>query len=90
MKPELLRPASAAARYDLSRRTIARRMHDDPDFPKPIRVNKRLVLFKCSELDAYFDSKRSSIPTVTTVSDEASMFSASKHKPAQPALGEAR
>lgn len=62
MKPELLRPASAAARYDLSRRTIARRMRDDPDFPQPIRVNKRLVLFKRSELDAYFDGKRAPIP----------------------------
>lgn len=89
MKPETLRPSSVAVRYHLSRRTIARRMHDDPDFLKPIRVNKRLVLFKCSELDDYFDSKRSSITTVTTVSDEASMFSASGHKHAKRALGEA-
>lgn len=62
MKPETLRPSSVAARYDLSRRTIARRMRDDPDFPQPIRVNKRLVLFKCSELDAYFDGKRTPAP----------------------------
>lgn len=61
MKPELLRPVMAA-RYDLSRRTIARRMRDDPDFPQPICVNKRLVLFKRSELDAYFDGKRTPIP----------------------------
>ena len=62
MKPETLRPSSVAARYDLSRRTIARRMRDDPDFPQPIRVNKRLVLFKRSELNAYFDGKRAPIP----------------------------
>lgn len=59
MQSELIRPATAAVRYDVSRRTIARRVRDDPDFPQPIRVSKRLVLFKCAELDAYFDSKRS-------------------------------
>ncbi len=63
MDPELIRPATAAARYDLSRRTIARRVHDDPAFPQPIRVNKRLLLFKRAELDAYFDGKR--LPTAT-------------------------
>ena len=46
MKPETLRPSSVAARYDLSRRTIARRMRDDPDFPQPIRVSKRLLCWR--------------------------------------------
>ena len=77
-----------AARYDLSRRTIARRMRDDPDFPQPIRVSQRLVLFSCSELDAYFDGKRTSIPRRTSVSDEAGKFSASSYKHAQVALEE--
>lgn len=88
MKPETLRPSSVAARYDLSRRTIARRMRDDPDVPQPIRVSKRLVLFKCSELDAYFDGKRTSIPRRTIVSDKAGKFSASSYKHAQVALEE--
>lgn len=62
MTPELIRPATAAARFDISRSTIARRMRDDPAFPQPIRVNARLLLFKLSELDSYFDAKRSNNP----------------------------
>lgn len=88
MKPETLRPSSVAARYDLSHRTIARRMRDDPVFPQPIRVSKRLVLFKCSELDAYFDGKRTSIPKRTIVFHEAGKFSASSYKHVQVALDE--
>ena len=33
-------------------------MCDDPDFPRPIRMSKRLLLFKLAELDAYFERKR--------------------------------
>lgn len=88
MKPETLRPSSVAARYDLSRRTIARRVRDDPDVPQPIRVSKRLVLFKCSKLDAYFDGKRTPIPRRTIVSDKAGKFSASSYKHAEVALEE--
>lgn len=88
MKPQTLRPSSVAARYDLSRRTIARRMRDDPDFPQPKSVSKRLVLFKCSELDAYFDGKRMFIPRRTIVSDGAGKFGASSYKHAQVALEE--
>ncbi len=58
MEPELLRPAAAAARYDLSRRTLSRYRLTDPAFPQPIRMSARLVLFKRTELDAYFQSKR--------------------------------
>ncbi|MFT4242558.1 MAG: hypothetical protein QM569_09755 [Acidovorax sp.] len=56
--PDLLRPATAAARYDLSRRTLSRLARSDPGFPQPIRVSKRLVLFRRSDLDAYFSSKQ--------------------------------
>lgn len=88
MKPETLRPSSVVARYDLSHRTIVRRMRDDPVFPQPIRVSKRLVLSQCSELDAYFDGKRTSIPRRTIVSDEAGKFSASSYKHAKVTLEE--
>ncbi|MCO5976805.1 helix-turn-helix transcriptional regulator [Ideonella oryzae] len=69
MDPELIRPAAAATRYSLSRRTLGRRMKDDPTFPRPIRLGSRVVLFKRSELDAYFEGKRG---TVTTVTEETS------------------
>lgn len=54
----MIRPAMAAVQYGMSRRTIARRVRDDPDFPQPIRVSKRLLLFRCSDLEAYFSSKQ--------------------------------
>ena len=56
--PELIRAPLAAQRYSMSRRTLTRRMCDDPDFPQPIRLSKRLLLFKLAELDAYFERKR--------------------------------
>jgi predicted DNA-binding transcriptional regulator AlpA len=56
--PELIRAPLAAQRYAMSRRTLTRRMCDDPDFPQPIRMSKRLLLFKLAELDAYFERKR--------------------------------
>lgn len=68
MDPELIRPATAAARYALSRRTLDRRMKSDPSFPAPIRLGCRMVLFNRAELDAYFDGKRG---TVTTAKKEA-------------------
>lgn len=66
MKPEFLRPSSVAVRYDVSRRTLSRRMRDDPNFPQPIRLGARLILFKCSELDAYFNGKRAQAATKET------------------------
>ena len=56
--PELIRAPLAAQRYSMSRRTLTRRMCDDPDFPQPIRMSKRLLLFKLAELEAYFERKR--------------------------------
>ncbi len=52
--PELIRAPLVALRYSMSRRTLTRRMSDDPDFPRPIRMSKRLLLFKL----AYFERKR--------------------------------
>lgn len=63
MKPEFLQPAAVAAECGVSRRTVHRRMRDDPDFPKPIRLTARMLLFKRSELDAYFELKRQTQPT---------------------------
>lgn len=57
-RPELLRPAGAAQRYSLSRRTLARLMRNDPNFPKPIRLSKRMILLERQAMDRYFDSKR--------------------------------
>lgn len=68
MDPELIRPSTAVMRYAISRRTLGRCMKDDPMFPRPIRLGSRVVLFKCSELDAYFEGKRG---TVTTAQEEA-------------------
>ena len=55
MEKELLRPSTAAARYDMSRRTFDRRMRA-PGSPQPIRLSRRMVLFKRAELDAFFSS----------------------------------
>jgi predicted DNA-binding transcriptional regulator AlpA len=58
MTTEFLRPTSAAARFDLSRRTLSRLASTDPSFPKPARISRRLILFKVSELDHYFTRKK--------------------------------
>ena len=63
MEKELIRPATAAARFDMSRRTFDRYMCS-PDSPQPIRLSRRLVLFKRAELDAFFSNKQSGGPTV--------------------------
>lgn len=55
--PDMLRPSTAAATHDMSRRQFDR-LAREPDFPKPIRLGSRLVLFKRDELAAYFDRKR--------------------------------
>lgn len=60
--PEMIRAPLVAQRYSMSRRTLTRRMCDDPDFPRPIRLSKRLLLFKLAELDAYFERKREAQP----------------------------
>ena len=57
-KPEAMRPAQAAATYGISRRTLARRAKDDPEFPQPIRLSLRLVLYRTVELESYFTRKQ--------------------------------
>lgn len=54
----LMRPADVARRYGLSHRTLARLMRNDPSFPKPIRLSKRMILLECEAMDRYIDSKR--------------------------------
>ena len=56
MEKELIRPSTAAARFDMSRRAFDRYMRS-PDSPQPIRLSRRLVLFKRAELDAFFSCK---------------------------------
>lgn len=56
--PTLMRPGPAAARYGISRRTLARLQQADPAFPRPVRLSKRMVLHRCAELDAYFTAKQ--------------------------------
>lgn len=61
MEKELLRPSTAAERYDMSRRTFDRRMRV-PGSPQPIRLSSRLVLYKRAELDAFFSSMQRASP----------------------------
>ena len=63
MEKELIRPSTAAARFDMSRRTFDRYMRS-PGSPQPIRLSRRLVLFKRAELDAFFSNKQSGGSTV--------------------------
>ena len=55
----MLRSTSAAGeRFGLSGRTIARYVRDAADFPQPIRVNKRTLLYPVAELDAFVEARR--------------------------------
>ena len=67
---KLIRTPAAATRYGFSRWTIMRMVHRDPEFPRPIRLNSRVVLFSPDELDAYFESKR--MPRSASPSQEVS------------------
>lgn len=58
MEKELIRPATAAERYDMSRKAFDRQMRT-PGSPRPIRLSRRMVLFKRAELDEFFSSKQS-------------------------------
>lgn len=66
METELRRTATVAAECDVSRRTVYRRMRDDPDFPEPIRLGAKL-LFRRTELDSYLERKRQARPTMETL-----------------------
>jgi predicted DNA-binding transcriptional regulator AlpA len=38
-----------------TRRCIERRMRTDPEFPKPLRMSKRMLRFRLTEIEAYMD-----------------------------------
>jgi predicted DNA-binding transcriptional regulator AlpA len=56
---DFLRNRIAAKYLGLSEVTIWRLCETDPDFPKKIRITKRCVGFRKSELDAYLELKKS-------------------------------
>lgn len=53
-QPRFIRAARVPELYGVSRRTLARMEQRDPAFPKPHRLNARLLMFRTAELDAYF------------------------------------
>lgn len=59
MEQELLRPATAAKLYDVSRRHFDRLMRE-PGSPQPVHRSRRMVLFKRTELDAFFCNQAAS------------------------------
>ena len=56
---DFLRNRVAAKYLGLSEVTIWRLCETDPEFPKKIRITKRCVGFRKSELDAYLELKKS-------------------------------
>lgn len=55
---DFLRNIEAANHLNISQVTLWRLSETDPDFPKKIRITKRCVGFRKSELDAYLDLKK--------------------------------
>ena len=53
-----LRNSESAAYLGISQVTLWRLSENDPDFPKKIRMTKRCVGFRKSELDAYLEFKK--------------------------------
>ena len=62
--PRFMNATAVPQAYGISRRTLARREKTDPQFPKGLRLSKRLVVFCVQELDSYFSNKQSGGPTV--------------------------
>ncbi|MFG5777972.1 helix-turn-helix transcriptional regulator [Comamonas sp. J-3] len=54
----LLRTSAVSQRYSLSPRTIYRYTRVEAEFPQPIRVNSRTLLYSAAELDAFFQARR--------------------------------
>lgn len=61
-QPRFMNAAAVPQAYGISRRTLARREKDDPQFPKAHRLSRRLVVFEVAALDDYFRGK-AAIPT---------------------------
>lgn len=55
---DFLRNRLSAKHLGISEVTLWRLSETDPDFPKKIRITKRCVGFRKSELDAYLDLKK--------------------------------
>jgi predicted DNA-binding transcriptional regulator AlpA len=55
---DFLRNRVAATHLGISEVTLWRLSENDPDFPKKIRMTKRCVGFRKSELDAYLELKK--------------------------------
>lgn len=55
---KLLRVKSVAEKLDASRSTVFRLMKSD-DFPKPIKLSARHIVFVEAEIDQWVSSKRS-------------------------------
>lgn len=49
----MLTPAETADRYKTSERTILRWMKTNPAFPTPIRLSRRAIRFRLSDLEAF-------------------------------------
>lgn len=49
----MLTPEELAQRYKTSERTILRWMKTNPAFPKPIRLSRRAIRFRLSDLEAF-------------------------------------
>ena len=61
-QPRFMNAASVPKAYGISRRTLARREKDDPQFPKAHRLSRRLVVFEVAALDDYFRGKAATTP----------------------------
>ncbi|HEY8098314.1 MAG TPA: hypothetical protein VIE65_19815 [Methylobacter sp.] len=49
---DLVSASTVAAEFDVGRRTIGRRILQDPDFPRPIRLKGRLY-WRRADIDSY-------------------------------------
>jgi len=51
------RPAQAAEYIGVKRGMLYQLIESDPDFPRPVRLSKRCVIFPTKLLDEYLDKK---------------------------------
>ena len=58
MSSQLLTTKDVADRLNVTLLTVYRHIKDDPDFPPPIRISRRVLRFDPDELDAYISSRR--------------------------------
>lgn len=58
MSPKLLKSAEVADRLGITLLTLYRHIKDDPDFPPPIRISRRVMRFHPDDVDAYVNKLR--------------------------------